>query len=453
MASLTEELRRASDAVVLTEPARMFHTDFGRLHRQHPRVVVRASQEDHIVGTLQTARRLGVPVAIRGAGHSCNGQTLTDGILLVNERDATAAPRMLDECLVEVPARMRWRDVEAFLNRRGRSVPVLADYLDLSVGGTLSVGCYGADSVTRGVQVDHVRRLRLILPDGSSQDCSPQENPELFSYALAGLGQIGVIETVQLDTVPLRSFSTLFTCRHKSLSDLVSSLEWLCDTDPASPLFFKALHSRGRFVSTYGLETGSLREAIAVKSDSPLTSGSSAHAWIAPRYRQWRSFVVKLWVGSFINHGRLWTDFLFDYQGLRSFSAFLESMLSRDPMRRCLRSIYILGVRNLPRQVPFPMEASDHLDTSMRFGIGLYHMIPGADPDLIDAVAADMRACLDECAVLGGQPYRYGWHQLTESDYRTFYGSSFDRLLELKRELDPYGIFQSALPGSRVAQG
>jgi len=440
-----DDLIRQFDNVgarVSTDTPHDYSTDFGQLVHRVPRVVVRATCEDHVVDTLRTTRRLRLPVAVRGAGHSCFGQTVTDGVLLVNVPDGSVAPRMLGDGLVEVPARLHWREVEAFLNPRGRSVPALADYLDLSVGGTLSVGGYGADSIVHGAQTDHVDRIRLITPDGAAIWCSSQENAELFSYALAGLGQVGVIETAVLRTVPYRAFTTLFNYRYSSLKELVASIEWIAESANDRPLLFKAHCARGRFVSTYGIQTENVRNAISARRFPPVRVQRAAHAWIVPKYRQWRSLVVKLWVAQFSNHGRLWTDFLFDYDGLESFTTFLQPLLERDAFAGCLKSIYIVAIRRLPRTTRFPLEASDSTGASMSFGIGLYSMIPRQDPALVGAVAETVAFCLEKCIALGGRPYRYGWHQMDEHHYQALYGATYDRLLALRRELDPDGLFQ-----------
>jgi hypothetical protein len=446
--ALIDELRRGSGADVSADVPAEYTTDFGQLLRRVPRALVRARCEDEVVHTLRTSRRLGVPVTVRGAGHSCFGQTVTDGVLLINDHRGSAGPRLLEDGLVEVPARSRWRDVEAYLNARGRSVPVLADYLDLSVGGTLSVGGYGADSVVRGVQVDHVERIRLITPDGEARWCSAREHAELFSYALAGLGQVGVIEKAVVRTVPYRPLTTIFTYRHRSLGELVDSLEWLSGSSIDDPLMFKALHSRGRYVATYGVQVGSARDAMAAMRRPPVPSLRPNRTWITPRYRQWRSLVVRLWVSQFSEHGRMWTDFLFDYAGLRSFVGFLEPMLQQGALATCLKSVYVMAIRRLPREAGFPLEASEATDAPMSFGIGLYSMIPGREPALTSSVADAMSACLDECMKLGGRPYRYGWQRMTEAHHRAFYGSAYDRLLELRRELDPDGLFQASFSPS-----
>jgi hypothetical protein len=52
----------------------------------------------------------GRPMTLRGAGHSCDGQTVTDGELLVTYAPDTAAAqiRELHAGLIEVPAGVSW---------------------------------------------------------------------------------------------------------------------------------------------------------------------------------------------------------------------------------------------------------------------------------------------------------------------------------------------------------
>lgn len=423
-----------------------YSTDFGRLVTRVPSMVVRAASEEHTVHALALAHARGLPLSIRGAGHSCQGQTLTDGVALVNISDRADPPRLLDDRLTEIPARARWRDVEAFLTARGRSVPVLADYLSLSVGGTLSVGGYGAESVALGAQVDHVERLRLILPEGRGLWCSAGEHPELFSYALAGLGCVGVIERVVMRTEPHRAWTSLCTYDQRSLGALVDSIGWLAET-ATPPMMFKALHARGRCVATYGTHSATLGEAAAAVRQTP-TSARPRHRWIVPRYRQWRHLTVSLWLARFPGHGRLWADYIFDVDGLTRFVEFLQPLLDRDAFAGCLRSVYVVAIRRRPRAVRFPLEASEGAARAMSFGIGLYSMIPRRDPRLAGKVATTIAACLDKCVELGGRPYRYGWHEMTERHCRALYGSAYGRLLALAREIDPAGTLRTHVPGA-----
>ncbi|MBW1642099.1 MAG: FAD-binding oxidoreductase, partial [Deltaproteobacteria bacterium] len=69
------------DRILLEE----YRTDFGKVVIGEPRVVVIPHDEQDIIAIFKIANELQVPVSIRGAGHTCFGQSLSDGgILLVN---------------------------------------------------------------------------------------------------------------------------------------------------------------------------------------------------------------------------------------------------------------------------------------------------------------------------------------------------------------------------------
>ena len=60
----------------------------------------------------------------------------------------------------------QWFNIEQLLNNNHLRLPVLPDYLYLSVVGTLSVGGIGRTSHKFGTQVDQIKRLTLINFEG-----------------------------------------------------------------------------------------------------------------------------------------------------------------------------------------------------------------------------------------------------------------------------------------------
>src|SRR5512140_2151292 len=178
--------------------------DFGRTVQKMPVAVVKAVCEEDLVHTLRVARERGVPVSVRGAGHSCRAQSLCEGGIVIDNSGGEPHVVVEEDGRVTVTTRTRWGELEAALNLAGRTAPVLTDHMATAVGGTLSVAGYGARSLQYGAHLDQVERLRLILPDGSVRWCSEQENAELFQYALGGFGQVGIIEQVVMRTLPYR---------------------------------------------------------------------------------------------------------------------------------------------------------------------------------------------------------------------------------------------------------
>ena len=71
---------------------------------------------------------------------------------------------------------------------------------DFSIGGSLSVNAHGWPAPF-GPLATTVRRFRIMLADGSVQNCSPTENAELFRLALGGYGLFGIVIDAELAMV------------------------------------------------------------------------------------------------------------------------------------------------------------------------------------------------------------------------------------------------------------
>ena len=427
---------------MLPQETAHWSSDFGRLRRVVPLVAVEAQNEEDVAQALALARAHGVEVTVRGAGHSCNGQSLGRGMVIVNLVRGDAPVRVLPGDLAEVPAGRSWREVEHALNRVGLSVPVLADYLDLSVGGTLAVGCYGIDSIAHGAQVDLVERLRLVRPDGSAVWCSRQEHGELFRWSLAGLGQVGVIVKAVLRTIPHRRVTVLFTRSYASLTALVDGLEWLSGDDGA-PALFKAVDSRGRVRATAGATFPRWRDARGARPPAGFASGVPLRRLASARYRFWRSLTVSLWLARFGRSRRVWADYLLSLDALGAFAAHLARRREAGAFGRCLKAVYLVGIRSAGNQ--FPLEAAAGASGALRFGVGLYCMVPPHDDVALDLVRATLDDCLERCLDLGGRPYLYGVHRLDAERAVRLYGGEYERLCALRRELDPSGLFQAGV--------
>ncbi|PWW51949.1 FAD-binding protein [Actinokineospora spheciospongiae] len=187
--------------------------DFGHLVHRTPARVVRAERTEDVVAAVTGARADGLRLAARGAGHSVYGRSQVDGGVVV---DVTAlrrveAPR---DGRVTVAAGATWRAVVEETLPRGLLPPVLPDYLDLTVGGTVVVGGVGGTTHALGVTSDHVLGLEVVTGAGEVRTCSPTESPELFDAVRGGLGQVGVVTEVTLGLVeaPAHARRHTITC-------------------------------------------------------------------------------------------------------------------------------------------------------------------------------------------------------------------------------------------------
>ena len=74
--------------------------------------------------------------------------------------------RSVERDRVIVDAGAAWSQVLAATLPRGLTPPVLTDYLELSVGGTIIVGGVGGTTSRYGVQADNVLEMEVITGTG-----------------------------------------------------------------------------------------------------------------------------------------------------------------------------------------------------------------------------------------------------------------------------------------------
>ncbi|HEY3483182.1 MAG TPA: FAD-binding protein [Streptomyces sp.] len=179
--------------------------DLGRLREGRPAAVLRPGSVDDICKVVARCHDLEVSVAAQGAAHTVGGQRLAEGGVAVDMTclaDVAAAKFAADRAWIDVPAGMLWSTLTLLLLEHGRRFAGGdTGYLDLTVGGTLSVGGIGCQPA-KGAQVDYVLELDVVTGDGSLISCSAKERPDLFDAARAGLGQVGIITRARLQLVP-----------------------------------------------------------------------------------------------------------------------------------------------------------------------------------------------------------------------------------------------------------
>lgn len=175
--------------------------DFGHIVRRVPAGVLLPGSERDVATTIRRAGRLGLKVAPQGQSHSVYGRAQARaGIVIDMTPLRTVHQVQNDRVLVDAGA--KWSEVLAATLPRGLTPPVLADYLELSVGGTLVVGGIGGTTSRYGMQSDNVLALDVVTGKGEKVTCSPDNNAELFDAVRAGLGQIAVITRATLKLIP-----------------------------------------------------------------------------------------------------------------------------------------------------------------------------------------------------------------------------------------------------------
>lgn len=176
--------------------------DFGHIVHRRPFAVLEPGDVDDIAVMLRFCNRHQILAAPRGQGHATFGQAQVRGGLVIEMSPLNAISVGADSVTAEAGA--RWSSVlHATLPHR-LTPPVLTDYIELSVGGTLSAGGIGGTSPHFGAQVDNVLEIEVVTGAGHRMTCSPARHPELFAAVLSGLGQCAVLVRAKLRLVRAR---------------------------------------------------------------------------------------------------------------------------------------------------------------------------------------------------------------------------------------------------------
>ncbi|KAA0588445.1 FAD/FMN-containing dehydrogenase [Azospirillum lipoferum] len=174
--------------------------DFGGMCRAEPAIVRSVSSAEMACAAIAEAQVAGLQVAVRGLGHSCNGQTLAgEGFLL--DLSGLVGVDHVGEGYCDVLAGTTWGEVIRGTLPTGQVPAVLPDYLGLTVGGTVSIGGLGGTSFREGMICEQMLWADVIKPDGAMVRCSSDENAELFALVKGGAGQFGVIARLRLKLV------------------------------------------------------------------------------------------------------------------------------------------------------------------------------------------------------------------------------------------------------------
>lgn len=443
--------------------ANTYALDFGKTIIEKPLAVANTTNAEDIVKIIAVAKKHSIPLSIRGAGHSCYGQTLCNGGIVINNISPEPQFKVLPGSeLIEVSGRTRWLDLENALNAMGRSIPVLTDYLTFSVGGTLSVGGYGVRSITEGSQVDQVQKLQIITWNGDILWCSPEENEEIFRYALCGMGQLGIIEKVVMRTTPYFPKPILHHYHHPSLEHLIATFEFFLEESNTLPDYFEAAMVGDNFFnfshpiinrvvkagahlllgkkiigSKYGFhnkERANLPKSEVLKNIKPKIST------IKDNYALFSHRKQDKFVSSLHKQKRIWTDYMLNYEGLCKFIAFMEKELEDKQLSRYLGVLYFLGNRKQQQKIHFPFEPASQIKDRMTFLVGVFYAVPQDDTFGATYVKEALKRSLAKVVSLGGRPYLYGWNDLDDEMRNSLYGDSCEKIINLHQKLDPNGV-------------
>ncbi len=175
--------------------------NWARTEQVTPVRVERPVSGDEVVAAIARARADGLPVKPIGAGHSFTGIAVAPGVQ-VDLTDLAGLTRVdASTGLVTLAAGTRLRDASALLHEHGLAFENLGDIDVQSISGAVSTGTHGTGRAFGGLATQ-LRAVTLATADGSLLLISPTENAELWPAVRIGLGALGVLVDLTVQTVP-----------------------------------------------------------------------------------------------------------------------------------------------------------------------------------------------------------------------------------------------------------
>src|SRR3954464_1172925 len=161
----------------------------------------RPASESELVEIVKVAASGERRVKVVGAGHSFTGIACTDGHLVELSDYGRVLAHDPANQTVTVQAGIQLATLSDELDQRGLALENMGDIAYQSIAGATSTATHGTGTNFGSIS-SRIVGLRLICADGSTVDCSADENADVFEVARVGLGALGVLSTVTLQCVP-----------------------------------------------------------------------------------------------------------------------------------------------------------------------------------------------------------------------------------------------------------
>ncbi|UUN27430.1 FAD-binding oxidoreductase [Streptomyces sp. FIT100] len=179
-----------------------------------PCAVAYCATTEDVAACVRHARETGLRVHVRGGGHSFNGWSTGEGLVIdVSRINRVAVGGPADAPTVRLGAGTQSLDALDALKPLGRQI-VTGTFPTVSAGGFLTGGGIGWQTRRFGTGSDRMVSAKVVLADGRTVRCSATEEPDLF-WALrgGGGGTFGVVtefEVRPVDAPLMTGFETLW---------------------------------------------------------------------------------------------------------------------------------------------------------------------------------------------------------------------------------------------------
>jgi FAD/FMN-containing dehydrogenase len=393
---------------------------------------------------VRFCRRHKIQVGARGQGHTTFGQSQVDAGLVI---DMTTMNQIhsITATHADVEAGAQWRTLVESSVAMGLTPPVLTGYIQLSIGGTLSVG--GVSSTNRqGVQIDRVQELEVVTGEGDIKRCSACHNSDLFEAVLGGLGQCGIITRAIIDMVPAPPSVRVFVLPYTDNTAFFSDMNKLLDRNEFDDVFtLWAPDSTGQLV--YNMFCAKFYDASSPPDDAHLLRNLTLPASAAAVNEQtYLDYVLRTDViidffkaiGLFDGVMHPWFDVWLPRETVEHYVGDVISTLTPEDVGPTGFVLLFPQKRSKLKRRFF--KVPDGTEWVFLFDILTAAAAPGFDAAFQRRMLDRNRALFEKARRAGGTRYPIGSLEFDKQDWKRQYGSDWNDFKNMKKRFDPEGI-------------
>jgi cytokinin dehydrogenase len=429
--------------------------DYGHLTRGAAAAVARPRTREEVEKLITFANNRQLRLTPRGVGHSQSGQSVAPagGVSLDLSRMDRLEPVDVAGGTISCEPGARWREVVAAASPHGLVPPVLPLYLDLTVGGTISVGGVGPSVHRFGPLLANVTELEVVTGAGERARCNWTQERPLFDATLGNLGRCAVITRATLALRRIKPLVRTFYLLYDDVSTWLADQRLLSQSARCEYLDGFCTASIQGMRNTpvgrrpfaqwfYALHVGIEYEPGNVPEASTALEGLRPYRVVHVEDNETPRFPLR-----------------FDprFETMHRTGAFQQA----HPLFECLLPASVLG-ELLPKLL-------DALPLSIGDGHRVYRVAPrdlprffmvpdapeyacfavlptGVPAPFLEDVLKAMRRVHAMCMEAGGKRYLAGWLAMIDAEgWRAHYGDRHEAWLAAKRQFDPRHVLQSAL--------
>jgi FAD/FMN-containing dehydrogenase len=163
---------------------------------RRPALIARCSSAKDVVAGVKLARRLGLPLAVRGGAHNVAGHATSEGGIVLDLSPLKQIEVDPAGKRARAGAGVLWGELDSATQPYGMATPG-GVFSRTGIAGLTLGGGYGWIRNKFGLSCDNLMAAEVVTADGNIVRASENENPDLLWGLRGGGGNFGIVTTFE----------------------------------------------------------------------------------------------------------------------------------------------------------------------------------------------------------------------------------------------------------------